>query len=308
MSKQQPKLPITKPGIYPGINIDVYHSGGICNGPSVSSTGLRRLWNMSPAHFWHEWSCNPKHVPVKPTKPMILGRAAHHIFLGEDDFATLFIMQPDALPDEDGDLLPWQGNRKVCRQWLKDQAKAGRTVLTAEQLETIRGMGQSLAKDPLVQAGALNGTIECSMFTRDKETGLWLKARPDAIPTSDGDFSDIKTIDDISDDGIFRALRYNGLHQQGALIWEVCDALNQPFTSFNLVFVESKPPHCVRVVPLTDDDLNRGRRQNRAMLRLIATCINENRWPGPGFADPRPIGMSQGSRDYIDARLQALGV
>lgn len=305
---RKPKLPITKPGIYSGIHIDKYHSAGICDGPSVSSTGLRTCWSKSPAHFFHEWPCNPKFTPHTVTEPMTLGRAAHHLLLGEDDFSTQFIGRPPALRDQDGDLLPWNGHRKDCKRWLLEQAKAGRTVLLDKQLEAIRGMARSLAADPLVKAGALNGEIECSMVVRDKETGIWLKARPDAIPTDDGNYSDIKTIDDISDQGIFRALRNNGLHMQGALIYEVANALGLPFEDFNLIFVESKPPHCVRIVPMAEDDLSRGIRQNRAMLRVIARCMAEKRFPGPGANDPRSIGLPNSERQYIDEKLTAMGV
>jgi hypothetical protein len=304
----RPKLPIKTPGIYAGISLDAYHSGKICDGPSVSSTGLRTAWSKSMAHFYDEWPGNPDFAPREATAPMILGRAAHHLLLGEDDFSTQYIGRPLALRDDDrGELAPWNSNRKECKKWLAEQDRAGRTVLLMSQLEAIKGMARALADDPLVKAGALNGEIERSMLAKDAETGLWLKARPDAIPTDSGDYADIKTTEDVTDAGIWRALRNNGLHQQGALIAEVAAKLELPFTSFNLIFVESKRPHCVRVVPLTDDDLDLGMRQNRAMLRQIAACIKEQRWPGPGAGDPRPIGMPVSERQFIEARLELIG-
>jgi len=305
---KKPRLPITKPGIVSGIDIADYHSGGICDGPSVSSTGLRLLWRtQSPAHFWTAWRCNPKAVREPPSEAMVLGSAAHHLLLGEADFSTKFIARPDALKDEDGDLLPWHGLRKVCKAWLRDQERAGRTVLTMLQLEAIRGMARSLAKDPLVKAGALSGQIELSMFAKHPKTGIWLCARPDAKPVSDGDFCDLKSTEDITDAGIFRMLRNSGVQIQGALTWMICDLLNEPFTSFNLIFAETKEPFCVRVVPLTDDDLSLGRRQIEWGLDTIAKCIKENRWIGPGANDPRAIGMPVAERDYINNKLTAMG-
>lgn len=299
--------PVSKPGIYRGVPIERYHGPGICVGPSVSSSGLRLCWSKSAAHFFDEWKENPDRQPRKATEPMTLGSAAHHLLLGEDDFSVRFIGRPDTIRDDDGDLVEWHGNRIVCKDWLKAQAKAGRTVLMKSQLEAIRGMALSLSKDPLVKAGALNGEIECSMFAQDPETGIWLCARPDAIPTDSGNFSDIKTAEDTSDDGIFRALRNYGLQQQGAMIWELCDLLKIPFEDFNLVFVESARPFCVRVVPLTEEDLSRGRRQNRMMLRRIAQCIKDKVWPGPGFGVPIAIGLPNSLREYIDNKLTLLG-
>jgi hypothetical protein len=74
------------------------------------------------------------------------------------------------------------------------------------------------------------------------------------------------------------------------------------------MFVESVRPHCARTVPLTDDDLARGRKQNRAMLRKITGCIDTGHWPGPGEGDLTPLPLSHDERTRIDERLRWEGL
>jgi PDDEXK-like domain of unknown function (DUF3799) len=299
-------LPIPAPGIYPGIPISKYHSGEVCPGPSVSSSGLRNFWKSSAAHFNAEWECNPNRKPRKTSEAMILGGAAHHLLLGEDEFATHFICHPLEIPDAKGVLKPWTRALGSAKNWLAEQDAAGKVVVSPLQLEKIRGMARSLAAHPLIEAGVLRGEIEQSMFALDEETGLWLRARPDAIPNDSGDFADLKTTTSVTDFEIKMTLRSYGYHQQAALTWEICEALGVPFDSWTLVFVESDEPYCVRAVALTDDDLARGRRQNRAMLRMIADCLDSGEWPGPGSTDAEPISLPKTDQEAIDKRLDEI--
>lgn len=265
---------IEKTGVY-SISMEAYH-GQPCDGPSVSSSGLRTIFTKSPAHFWVGSSINPDFVPQDDTEAFTFGRAAHHLLLGEDDFSTLFIVRPVEIDGE-----PWQGNRKACRAWVSHQQMAGRTVLKPDEIKQIRGMARSLAVHPLIQAGILNGEIEKSLFWKDKETGIWLKARPDAIPNSSGDFADLKTSSDIGFklDRSVNTYRYD---MQAALTkWGCKEVLGIDMTDFSFVFVEKEPPHCVDVLVLDPEDIQRAELDLRASLRTLAYCLKTNDWFGP---------------------------
>jgi hypothetical protein len=268
---------ITKNGIYSGIPLDTYHEQ-LCWLPSTSSSDLRTLMSESPAHCFCTSSLNPEREEEKDTSAMALGRAAHHLLLGEDEFSTLFIARPETFAGKD-----WQGNRKECREWIEKQTNAGRTVLKSDQIKAIRGMAKSLAAHPLVKSGILNGEIERSMFVLHKETQIVVKTRPDAIPTDSGDFSDLKTTSSVRFDDLQRTIAEYGYHQQAALVgWTYQQLTGRPMTSFSFVFVENKPPHCVRVVTLKDADLARGHDQNMTALRIMRRCLDSGVWPGPG--------------------------
>lgn len=270
---QWDRNPISRNGIYTGLPIDVYHEQP-CIGPSISSSGLRTITEHSPAHYWCRSPLNPDRVETKEAEHFVFGRGAHHLLLGEDDFSTHFICRPDTFDS-------WRTN--ASKAWKAEQEAAGRTVLLPSQLDVIRGMARSLSKNALIQAGILNGNIEQSFVWKDKETGVWLKSRPDAVPNDSGDFCDLKTTTDVTYDELSRTIGVLGYHQQAALVGEGYKIITgRPMTSFSFCFVEKDPPYSVRIVTLKECDLDRGMKQNRFAIRQFADCLDKNEWPGPG--------------------------
>ena len=256
-----------------------------------------------------QWCENPKAEPRKATAGMMLGAVAHHLLLGEADFSTKYVVQPDIYRDRvTAAEKKWNNNALYCQAWHAEQAKAGRTVTTQTQLDAVVAMARSLALEPLAP-DLLRGHIECSGFARDPQTGLWIKVRPDVIPTLTGDFVDLKTAAEVITPALQSSIRTYGYHQQGALIWEVVELLGaeHPFAGFVLMFVETAAPYCARTVPLTEDDLGRGRKQNRDMLNLIASCLAKDHFPGPGEGDLNPLPLSNDERARIDDRLKRDG-
>lgn len=277
---------ISEPGIYDKIPMDAYH-GDLCVGPSVSSSDLRTIFINSPAHYFDKSYLNTERDDdedeevakerEKEKAAFVLGRAAHHLLLGEDDFSTQFIVRPDKAPDG----RDWNGNNNTCKDWLAKQANAGRTVLTPKQLRAIRGMARSLAKHPLVEAGILNGHVEKSIIWKDKETGIWLKSRPDVIPNDCGDVADLKTTRkmgyDFDDDA--SKLRYD---MQAALAkWGIKAVLGLEMQSFSFVPVLATRPHCCDVLTLQSDDIMEAERDLRMALRVFANCLETGHWFGP---------------------------
>ena len=298
---------ITAAGIYSDMPLADYHRGDICDGPSVSSSGLRKLWNESPAHYWDTSPLNPNRADDPVPEHFITGRAAHHVVCGQAFFASEFIIRPGEYEDEKtGELKRWHNGSLVCKRWNTAAAKSGKTIITPEQTETIRGMAVKLGECSLMQQGILNGLIERSIFWRDKETGLWLKARPDAIPSDSGDYADLKTTQSVLYLDLMRTLEDFNYEMQGALVMEGAKAIGLEASTFSLVFVEKKRPYCVRVCTLEPDDIARGTKMNRVALRTLAHCLSANHWPGPGDdrADAETLMLSQRARERIDERIR----
>jgi hypothetical protein len=293
---------IAAPGVYHSLSMEDYHSD-VCVGPSISSSGLRTIFSKSPAHYWVESPLNPNRIEPKETEAFTLGRAAHHLLLGEDDFSTLFIVRPDELGGK-----PWQGNRTECKAWCEKHEAAGRTVLKGEQIEQVRGMGRSLAAHPLVAAGILNGDIEQSIIFQDKATGVYVKVRPDAIPNSSGDFADLKTSADIGDE-LDRAVSSYRYDMQAALTGLACrEVLGREMTSFSFVFVEKTPPHCVDVLTLAPDDIELAEKDLRVALDTFAWCLESGNWFGPGGhqSDARFVRISEWAKQRAEYRRDFL--
>jgi hypothetical protein len=298
--------PIDHAGIYADVPIGIYHSQDICAGPSVSSSGLRRVLERnggSPAHFYDEWSGNPNRQEQEEEKQhFILGRAVHHLLLGEGFFRESFAIREEANAT-------WSSWRtEAARAWRDELFRAGRMALTASDIEDIRGMCEAMAKHPEVNIqfepgryySLLNGHIEKSFIWKDKPTGLWCKARPDAIPTDSGDYADLKTTTSVAYQAIQRAITDHAYHQQAAMIAEGARQCAGPLSSYTLVFVEKRRPYCVRPVPLDMEDILLGHEQNRIALDLVARCLRDKAWPGPGDANITSIRLADGFRTAVN--------
>lgn len=305
---------ITNPGLYRDIDISRYHEviNGkhvpLCDGPSISSTGLRTIANEDPEHFYAGWAGNPNRVERTEKEHFVIGRAVHHLLLGQSFFAKEFIIRPDELMDpKTGEMKPWQGNRTVCKEWMERAQASGRAVLSGEMVENIKGMSIKLGRHPLVRAGILNGKVERSLIWKDKETGIWLKARPDAIPTDSGDFTDFKSTISVQWLDLMRTLEDFSYHQQAALVREGArEVLGMEMSTFTLLFQEKKNPWSVRDVRLKDNDLDRGQKQNRAALRTFWRCLKNNEWPGPGAGaeGTEYLELSARAQERIDEQLK----
>lgn len=312
---------ITKPGIYSNIPIDVYHSD-CCDAPSVSSSNLRTVVNESPADYWDTSYLNPDAEKSEfiENEALLLGRAVHHLILGQANFAAEFIIQPETYvaskgPDK-GEKKKWTYAASDCKEWRDLQRKAGKSILTVAQVEIIKGMAKTLARDEMVKLGLLNGLVEHSIFWKDKKTGIWLKIRPDTIPVivrggSSVDVSDLKTIVGVAYEDMEKSYDENGYYMQAALIREgLKEVLKMSVSTFTLQFVEKKRPFSTRPVILDEDDLDLGDTANRTGLDVMARCINDNSWPGPGRGPGRDImeklKLGKFRRERIEARIMRL--
>jgi hypothetical protein len=320
--------PITTPGIYAGVPIEDYHGPNLCAGPSISSSGLRTIFNDCPMSYWIESPLNPNRIEPTEKEHFVIGRAAHHLALGEEQFSRYYAVEPETYPDsKTGEAKPWNNNATFARQWREHVTVGeGRTVLARRHLEAIRGMAgllpwqeglddSGLANSAVVRAGALSGLVEHTIIAKDEETGVFLKSRPDALPLDSRQFADFKTTVAVDWDSLRRTLddfRYD----MQAVLASMCrkQAIGEPFDSHAFIFCMKKPPHAVEVVELTEVDLVEASLDIRAALRTFARCIETGRWPGPGGgrADARYIERSEwsrkeamGRRSFLELELSA---
>lgn len=308
--KLKPGQKITEPGVY-DISIDVYHSQ-CTDGASLSSTGIRRIL-QSPAHFWKYSELNPAHEEEEDKEAFILGRAAHHLLLGEREFLKHFVISEYA-----------EFRSNEAKAWKAAQIENGRTVLTAKQIEKIKGMAGllpwqkgmtncGLANTPIVaQGGALSGEIERSLFF--KVGNVWLKSRPDAIPGDSNDFADLKTVSSKSASGVddrtlSLAVHDRAYHVQGALVgMAASEVLQRQMEGFHLVFVDTGDVHAVATKTLDEADIIAGERAIRTAIGIFEKCMAAGVWPGPtaSQADAQKLSIPQWGRDQFERHLDRL--
>ncbi len=262
---------ISAPGVY-DMPLELYHSD-CCVGPSISSSGLRKVEDQSLAHFWADSYLNPDHEPFEPSKSMILGQAAHHLLLGEASFAEKFIVRPREFKD-------WRTD--AAKAWKAEQEAKGKTVLIPDQIDAIKGMSSSLHKHPLIRDGLLSGAVEQSMIWQDKQTGLWLKARPDVRAASGSVICDLKTTTDAGPGECERTMSNFGYHLQLALAgigMEVLFGVTPGNSDYVFVFVETSAPYAVSVRPVDIQAIGFGRMQIRRALTKLAKAFETGEFP-----------------------------
>lgn len=287
---------VTEPGAY-RMGMEWYHTQGVCPGPSVSSTGLRKIALQSPWGFWRTWKGNPDRLPDKPpSDSLILGKAAHSLILGDEIFDDNFIFVPEGAPqrptatqiaayERDG---KWSENaypRAVF--WDDFDAKAeGRHLLSQDQLEKITYMAESLAANPHCIELLKSDLIEISMVWQDPITGIWVKSRPDCIPTNGSDFSDLKTFAPKGADLSLAAQRSTtdfGYAMQMALaVMGAEQVFGTTASECSLVFLQTSEPYECIPLRIDEDSLYWARVLCRHALNRMAECLEANEWPGVG--------------------------
>lgn len=285
---------VKEPGAY-RTPMSWYHTQGICPGPSISSSGLRRIAMESPWHFWMSSDLNPNRYPAKEdSDALILGKATHALVLGDENFDREFVYVPKDAP------------RKPTPQQIKayDEGRAtdigiesvefwrafddeaeGRLMLTDVQIEKIARMSENIKQSPEAVAALTGGMTEISMIWQDEITGVWVKSRPDVLPDNGFDAADLKTFAPRVTDlkrAVQQAVTQNAYHMQMALAAMGAEAVFGMTTKeFILIFAQSTEPHCVIPVRLDEESLYIGTFLCRKAINTFADCLAREEWPGP---------------------------
>lgn len=297
------KTPICEPGIYSGISLEDYHNNlELLDGESVSKSPLQKLVppDGNPKKFWNYWAHNPNHIEQEPSKEMNFGKAVHALLLGDEVFDEKFTVRPAKINGQD-----WHSNKTICKEWLAEQKEAGKVVILQTQLEQIKRMADDAQDYELVKLGLLNGRVERSMFYKDPETGIWLKNRPDVIPTDSGMFSDLKATSSLEQDFLERQNGANGYYLAAAMTRMICRNLGMPFESYTLLYSLSKDYGDTDHRDIVEFDLDRGERLIRYCLHKIRHGLDTGEWPGARMyvRHEKPLYMKPWISGAIDDEL-----
>lgn len=303
---------ITKPGVYRDIILEDYHNNvDLFDGPSISKSSLKWLLpphGGSPKAFWGRWKYNPDHVEPKTTPALDFGRAVHALLLGDEVFSEKFAVRPDYRPDDgalpEKERRTWNANANDCKAWLKEHEHL--TILTSDQIDRIRRISKDAAEYPLVKAGILNGQVERTLCWKDEKTGIWLKCRPDVVPTSSGIYCDLKSASSFDEEFLERQIYDACYYLQGAMTRMVCRELGLPFDTFALLYVLNDEVPDTAHAEIADFELDRGEKAIRWALDTIAECLKSGEWPGaqPFNNGERQIQIRPWSKGRLDEFLQ----
>lgn len=286
--------PVPGPGAY-RMPMSLYHSQAVCPGVSVSSTGIRKAALASPLAFWKTSDLNPDRYPPKEeSDALILGKAAHCLILGDEVFAENFAYVPEDAPrrptvtqvaafEKNGF---WSDAAKEGAEWWAkfDAEAAGRSLLTAEQVTRIGYMAENLQALPEAREALIGDLTEISMIWQDEITGLWVKSRPDCIPSNGVDFGDLKTFSPKGPDLMLSAMRAVTDHgyavQMGIAVEGAERIFGTSATRCALIFIQTTEPYEPVPLMLDEDAIHWGRVLMRDGLDKIARGLKTGEWPG----------------------------
>lgn len=277
---------ITEPGVYDGLDVDVYHADPVPGG-SLSSSGAKKLLPPGcPARFRYE-----RDNPPEPKPHFTLGHAAHKLVLGAG--ADIEVIDADSF------------RTKAAQQQRNDAHADGRIPLLTAEYDQVQEMAAAIRAHPIARHlfNPDAGKPEQSLFWIDERSGIWRRARVDWLPNrGDGrmlvpDYKTART----ADPGQLPRDAYNfGYYQQAAWYLDGIEALGVADEAvFLFVFQEKDPPYLVTVAEFDPTALRIGRERNRQAIDIYAGCVASGEWPGyatdvqllslPGWAENRHL-------------------
>ena len=231
-------------------------------------------WNQS---FLKKMMISPAHAKASigkpPTDAMEFGSALHDYILEPDTFYARYRVM-DKL----------DGRTKEGKAQAEDRARLeahGVKILTSADMALLNGMWEGIEKNPLA-AGYIwggEGYNEHPLFWTCHYTGTPCKARLDRVVPGRY-IVDLKTIGkEASKSALWYQIRDFGYDFQAAFYQEAWRMTAGEVLPFIMVFVETKPPHGVRVVRLEQEMVNTAFTQCLDTLKEALYCQQSGQWP-----------------------------
>lgn len=311
-------------GVFPDMPNAEYHGGH----PHIGSSGFKLL-AQSPAHFWaanidpDRERKKPSSVMVMGTawhtgifepeqfegayaaKPDLAPTSTVAKLLAEalvdlDAFRARYVGLPDGISKTSKEgkalLAELEAGGKVGIEESKlaevlelAPSLAGKTLLSADDLDDVRAMVAAARAHPVTQVimAQEGGRAEQSVFWVDEETGAPCRIRPDyAVPPCklfpNGLIVDGKSNDDSSPEGFARNAWNSEMYFQAAFYSDGMQRLwktPEP-PAFMWLSQERDRPYAAAYYAAGADLVAYGRKKYRRLLRVFAQCLHTGQWPG----------------------------
>lgn len=227
----------------------------------TSSSGLVRLIQGTPKHY-KSYLENKE----EPTEAMRFGTAVHAAVLETELFKSKYVQKPEnmSFATKDGKI------------WRDEQV--GKEIVSFDDYNTIRSiysavMSDSEANDYLTDSGR-----EESFFWRDDDSGILCRCRTDIL--KDNTIVDLKTTEDASDDGFFKAVLRYGYSYQAAFYLRGLKAVTGIDHTFKFLMVEKSAPYALNVHELGPQTLAHANSKITYALQMLKECQETGTYPG----------------------------
>lgn len=295
---------ITEAGAYPDIPMDLYHrSPNLLPGPSLSSSGAKKISAQSAYHYWYDSPLNPNRPEEDSAPHFSIGKAAHDMLLMGDDWKKHYFVTPEGFS-----LAAKNKFAQAIEEW-EAAIEAGIPVMRFQDAQVVEEVTKAIGANKDAINALSNGLPEMTLAWQDKETGVWLRARPDWLPYSIINGQPVRVVTDLKflaqthcrPHGFSKALFDFGYHQSAAFYDDGIEAIyGQRATNWLFIAVEKEAPFSVSVYELPQQDVERGRFQNRQAIRTFADCLATDKWPSYTSEEIQMVGLPVWARKQID--------
>ena len=217
----------------------------------------------SPRYYYYQ-----KYERVKKSsedeRHFIVGSALHEMVLEPNEFNKHYVVSPkfDRRTSE---------GKKSYEDFL--QEAGDRAVLTEDEIDIINKVADSVIRSK--GAGELIGNSykELSIYTKDEESGLNIRLRPDIYPKTMSTIADLKTCINSSPRGFKSDVYSYGYGITAAFYMDFAKRENYVF-----IACEKIAPYQVSLFVLADDIIDHARKQYRMALDLLKWSYEKNYW------------------------------
>jgi exodeoxyribonuclease VIII len=208
-------------------------------------------------------------APHETTKAMTIGTAFHQMVLTPE--LDLVAVMPDV------DLRTTAG-KKVRDDFVA--SSVGKTVVKDDEFKMISGMAESVRSNAqalqIIEACSFK---EASMFAT--LNGVKCKGRLDMLDVRNGVIGDLKSCEDASPTGAWKAMRNFGYDMQNVHYAKLHEATFGCLPDkFVFIFVEKEPPYAVGIYVIGAKTIERTTAQWQNALSDFSVCQATNVWNG----------------------------
>lgn len=227
---------------------------------ALSNSRMDTLIYDTPAHYWAALE-----KPSVQTKAMAFGSAYHCYMLETDDFYNRFAILPPG----------FDGRTKAGKELMQQITDSGKLVITDSEYSIISEMSYNLVNHAFANSKIENATcLEWPIVANALQIGAphndifaVVKGKADIVGCNY--IADLKTISDLRDDTIARAIR-DGYARQGAFYLDLFGK-----EVFYLIFQEKSSPYEIRVIRLNEAQIDYGRAQYELALHRYNAMLAE---------------------------------
>jgi hypothetical protein len=268
----------------------------------VSNSTLKIADQQSLAHYYHYCTAAPEddETPAK-----LFGKAYHSAILEPETFESRYMVLPPDAPRRPSRAQinakkPSAATLDAIDFWASVTA-SGKTLLPADDFDTIRFMADALHRDPVCAGLVTGGRREVSLrWVEDVHMPdgsvfqLHHKGRVDNW-LDDMDIAvDPKSCLSAHPDAFARAATTMRYHQQHAQYCSGFQHCGRPLKGFVFLAQEKEPPFVCKPYRMNPVFEERGYELRQRAMQKVASALRSGRWPGYVTRDERgnetPIG------------------